>query len=111
MSITINERFSAKLSSLLEAGLDGRAYEEPETSTGYLTKGDYANEIASVIDFGTRGGHIIRAFDKISPDILLCYQSKMVGFNLMVGSDEELRPVGRSVKRTILGDAHLAVVR
>ena len=109
MSITINERFQAKLSSLLDAGLEGRLYEEPAPNTGSLTIGDYANENAALINFGIRGGHIVRAFESVNPDIMLCYQSKMVAFNILTDSSEALRPVGKTVKSLLYRDPHLNI--
>ena len=107
MNKTIFNRFKATLSSLADSGLEGFLYEEEESYAGSTTKGDYMNERASLISFGTGGNHVVRAFSSVSPDIMLCYQSRMTAFNIQTNSSPGLLPVGRDVKSIILNDPHL----
>jgi hypothetical protein len=98
----IFSRFEIALNSLPSAPTEGTAYAEPSGQTATTTKGDFANEETSVVVFGTSGGHVVRALERINVDILLVHQSKVVAFNIITRSGKKLNPIGRSIKNLLL---------
>ena len=100
--MSIFTRFKIAVSSLPPALTEGLAYSDPAGQTVTSTKGDFANEQTSVVIFGTSGGHVVRALERVSPDILIVHQSKVAAFNRITKSGKRLNPIGRDVKNLLL---------
>ena len=68
-----------------------------------LTEGPGANEVGTTYKVD-RGAHRIRILHRVSPDAIIVYQSRLVGFHLKVQSGEKVDPTARPIKDLILKD-------
>lgn len=69
----------------------------------FLSHGAGLNEIGTTYSHGP-GTHHIRLLNLVSPDIMLVHQSRMVGFYLKLGDNQEIREVPRTIKNALVKD-------
>ena len=79
-----------------------------DPNTDYMTFGPTLNEVST--DYQVRdGAHTIIFANKVSPDMLLVHQSKLVGFYVKLDSSDTVDPTPRAVKDLILRDTSITI--
>lgn len=92
-------QFPLGLISTNEKTPSSQGYESDLTE--YYTIGPSVNE--GKVHYAHNGtAHVIKVVDRVSPEVLLVFQSKIAGLYLKVGENRRVLPINRAVKSAML---------
>jgi len=107
IDLQVVERLFSTDTSFNEGDL-AQVEQEARDIENYFTTGPGKVEI-NALYANDGGAHRLRVYDKVSPDVLLVYQSKMCGFYRVVKQKRKPEPIPRSAKESTLKDGLRAV--
>jgi hypothetical protein len=67
----------------------------------YLSAGPGINEISTTYQYAN-GFHHIKLLNRASPEVILVYMSKLVGFHVKTQSVTDIKPIERAIKDTLI---------